>query len=268
MPSKKHYAPHSFSFLAVLGIAFFLAAPARAEDQPAKKLTIAADAWCPINCDPSDNDPGIGIELAKRIFEPLGYEINYVITPWARALEEVRSGKVDAVVGANTSDDATLIFPTSPVAEVTDDFYTRDDKVFDFKDVNSLAGKRLGTIKDYGYDETLNAFIEAQKKSPGMIQEVSGDTALDQNIKKLLAGRIDVLVESGIVMNYKIRQMDMEQKIRHVGSVPQGHVYLAFSPALPESQNMAKAFDEGYALLDKSGDLSAIKEKYGISIKK
>lgn len=256
----------AFSALIAFGGALIQPTPALAEEpSPAKKITIAADAWCPINCDPADEHPGIGIELAKKIFEPLGYEINYVIVPWARALEDVRQGKIDAVVGANTSDDATLVFPKSPVAEVTDDFYIRTDTSFDFKDIGSLDGKRLGIIKDYGYDELLMAYVEANRKAPGLIQEVSGDTALDQNIKKLLAGRIDILVESGIVMNYKIHKESLGQQIRHAGSIPQGSVYLAFSPALPASAELAGKFDAGYEELKKAGILASINATYGRS---
>src|SRR5688572_5357943 len=74
----------------------------------AKTLTIGADIWCPINCDPQDEKQGIGIDLARKIFEPYGYEIRYVVIPWSRALEEVRAGKLDAVVGATHADDESL----------------------------------------------------------------------------------------------------------------------------------------------------------------
>ncbi len=36
------------------------------EPKAKKKLTIAADYWCPINCDPSEENPGIGIDMERN----------------------------------------------------------------------------------------------------------------------------------------------------------------------------------------------------------
>ncbi len=99
-------------FFLALACAFTPFSAAAQEAPPKPVITIEADMWCPINCTPADARPGVGIEIAKKIFEPLGYRINYVIVPWTQALADARAGRTDAVVGANHQDDATLIFPT------------------------------------------------------------------------------------------------------------------------------------------------------------
>ncbi len=67
-------------------------------------ITIAADSWCPINCTKPEKKLGVGIDLAKSIFEPLGYTIQYEVMGWSDALAKVRRGEVDAVVGASKFD--------------------------------------------------------------------------------------------------------------------------------------------------------------------
>jgi len=140
----------------------------------------------------------------------------------------------------------------------------RREDAFPFKGVESLQGKRIGIIRDYGYGDEVNALVAMNKKTPGGVQVVSGDDALEQNIKKLLAGRIDVVVEIGQVMDYKLKTMGLADKIVPVGSVREEYVYLAFSPALPQSRKLAQQFDLGMAGLKKSGSLSALYAPYGI----
>jgi polar amino acid transport system substrate-binding protein len=242
---------------------------AQANDKPQNIIIIAADEWCPINCDPAaakfgNTGYGIGIDLAKAIFEPAGYKVRYVVMPWSRALELVRQGKVDAVVGANMSDEPTLIFPNSAIYPISDDFYVLKDKDFTFKDISSLKGHRLGLIKDYGYNEIISNYVKSVRHVSGAVQETTGEDALRQNIEKLLAARVDVLVESRPVMDYTLKKTGLQDKIRWAGSIPQGNVYLGFSPVLGQSKQLAQLFDKGVAELKTSGKLGAMYESYGL----
>ena len=231
---------------------------------PPKTITIAADEWCPINCTPESYKEGVGIELARAVFEPLGYTVKYVVMPWARALEEVRKGTIDAVVGANTSDDNTLLFPKAAIYTIDDSYYVKKGSPITFYGVESLAKYKIGIIKDYGYNEEIMKLIERQHKKPGMIQETSGEDALQQNIRKLMAGRIDVLVESSAVMSYVVNQLQLDDKIVPIGFTRQGKVYLAFSPALARSKQLVAEYEAGIAKLRKEKRLGEIYTPYGL----
>ncbi|MDX1974228.1 MAG: transporter substrate-binding domain-containing protein [Rickettsiales bacterium] len=237
--------------------------PAYAIANPKKKLVIAADIWCPINCNPTSSQLGIGIDLVKYAFK--GYDVEYRIMPWSQALEEVRRGTVDAVVGANSSDEPKLIFPENPLAAITDDFYTLSSNKWTFKDVSSLEGKRLGVIADYGYGPEITAYIKKYKGSARAVQSVSGDEALPHNIKKLFAKDIDILVESKIVMDYTIKNMGLQESIRRAGGVKQGYVYVGFSPVIADSHKRAQQYDEAVEKLKSSNRLLALYSEYGIT---
>jgi polar amino acid transport system substrate-binding protein len=131
----------------------------------------------PINCASGDLLPGIGIELAKEIFEPLGYRVQYIVMPWARALVDVRDGKIDAAIGANASDDPTLLFPKTPICDITDDFYVLSASTIQYKDMESLEGKRVGIIQDYGYGSEITHFISRHRKNQSLIQVTGGDVS-------------------------------------------------------------------------------------------
>jgi polar amino acid transport system substrate-binding protein len=234
--------------------------------EEARVIRIAADLWCPINCTPLEAQEGIGIDLARKIFEPLGYTVDYMVVPWARALEDVRSGKIDAVIGANHTDDPTLVLPKEGVAAISDDFFVSASDDWKFTGIESLAGKRLGVIKDYGYNDDIAAHIAAHERDSGIIQVVGGGDALEQNIRKLLARRIDVIVEAKPVMDYMQRRLGVQDKLRWAGGILQGNVYLAFSPAKEGSAELARLFDEGMARLRAAGDLDAMYAVYPVEL--
>ena len=62
-------------------------------------LTLAADNWCPFNCQPNSTYPGYMIEIAQQVFAEYNININYQVIPWSRALRLCRAGIISAVVG-------------------------------------------------------------------------------------------------------------------------------------------------------------------------
>lgn len=252
-------------FISILfAIAMLFPALAQEAKKPKPTITIAADEWCPINCDPKSDKPGIGIELAKKTFEPLGYQINYVIMPWKEALEQVRLGKVDAVVGASRADDVRLVFPSISITKISDDFFVRSGNSWRYQGIVSLAKKRIGVIEDYGYSQLITKFISDNKNMTGIIFQASGEEALKENINKLLNDRIDVLVESRLVMDYTLQKLQMEDKIEWAGGITQEPVYLAFSPALAVSKQRAAQFDSVVSALKNAGSLEPLYKTYGL----
>ncbi|MBU6234727.1 MAG: transporter substrate-binding domain-containing protein [Alphaproteobacteria bacterium] len=228
---------------------------------------LAADIWCPINCAPDVEPKGLAIDIAEKIFEAKGYAIKYVAIPWTRALEEARSGEVDGAIGVMKEDDESLIFPQTPLLTVTDDFYVLEGQEFAYTGVESLRGKRLGVVRDYVYSDALTALIESQRKQRGIVQAVGGVTALEQNLRKLEAGRIDVLVEMHPVIEQFLKTNTITAKLKHLGGVDNGVAYVAFTPAKPRSAELARIFDDGVATLRASGELQEIYARYNVELK-
>jgi len=234
--------------------------------QPQSIITIGADSWCPINCVRPEPKLGVGIDLAKAVFEPLGYTVRYQVMPWSNALDKVRNGEIDAVVGASRYDDATLVFPSAAIYNITDNFYVLKGNSWRFQGVHTLKAKKLGVIKDYGYGPTVQNYIHENENNYNVIQSSMGEEALKVNIRKLLNREIDVIVESRPVMEYNIDKSRLEDRIEMVGSSPQADVYLAFSPALPNSRNLAAQYDAGIRRLRAEGRLDGFYGAYGLSL--
>ncbi len=233
----------------------------------ADKITVRADMWCPFNCDPQANQPGFMIEIAKRIFEKEGHTLDYQILNWARAIVQTREGHYNAIVGAAKSDAPDFIFPEKELGWAGDCFYTTKNFQWQYNGLRSLTQISLGVINDYSYGEEIDRYVEKNRTSnSNKVQVVSGNTALQQNVAKLLKNRIQVLIETKPVMEHFLQKDGSIHLVREAGCLPiadDDKVYIAFSPKHPKSKIYARLLSEGIDALRHSGDLKTILASYG-----
>ncbi|MBB2494871.1 substrate-binding periplasmic protein [Aquipseudomonas ullengensis] len=229
-------------------------------------LTIAGDIWCPVNCEPGSAKPGIFVELARDIFAESGIEVRYEARNWARVLQEVRRGEIDAAVGAGREDAPDFLFTETPVALSRNCFYTRQDSTWHYRGVESLPVVRLGVINDYSYGEQINAYIEAHYGQDDRVQRAAGDQALDLNLSKLMHGRLDALIENTWVIQNRLAALGHNRSdLREAGCrETNAPIYLAFSPALRDNRRYVELFEQGVRRYLADGRLQALLKAYGV----
>lgn len=233
----------------------------------AERITIAADPWCPYNCEPKSQDEGFMVVLVKEILAKNNIEVDYISMPWARALKEAEKGNITGVVGALKTDAPGFIFPEYPQGVITDSFFTKAESRWIFNDVDSLSDKSLGIIEGYTYGKKLDEYIKANRYDYDRVQIAGGDDALGQNVAKMLSGKLDVVIEDRNVFNYYANKQNVSDKVRFAGVVPSDgkksdHLYVAFSPAVTKSQEYANMISEGMKEMAKSGKLRSLIYKY------
>lgn len=228
----------------------------------ADTITIRADSWCPMNCEPGSAEPGYMIEFAREIAEMNGHSVDYQTLPWRRALEMVRGGEFDCVVGAYIEDAPDFRFPDSHWGLDQTAVYTSADSDFTYEGLESFKGKKVGVIGGYAYSEAFDAFAQ---ENPSIVQGINVDKALENNIKKVLAGRVTATVESPAVMGHTLKAMGLQGQIKRVGYLSEGsEMYIACSPNKPQTADYVAMFSEGTRQLRESGRLQEILEKYGL----
>lgn len=244
-----------FIFLGLSGFAF------------ADTITIRADYWYPYNGTPGAELPGYGIEIAEYIFSKAGHKIDYQNLNWSRTCKEVLKGTYDIAIGAGYGDLEGGIFPDEEIGIMLNTFFTLKDKNWQYAGVKSLENIKVGIIQDYSYDDDLDKYF-SEVKDHNKVQTVAGDNALRNNIKKLLASRIDALIEDKSVFYAKAKEMNVLDKIKSAGSVKlkkSSYLFLGLSPKNPKSKEYAKLIDEGIREMRKNGKLKEILSKYGLS---
>ncbi|MBF0533360.1 MAG: transporter substrate-binding domain-containing protein [Candidatus Omnitrophica bacterium] len=220
----------------------------------------------PYNGDPASVKPGYCVELIKAIFEPAGYTVDYQIQPWARDIAEVKEGNIDAVIGADSGDCPLCLFPKQAIGVNQNFYYVKKGNPWVFNGLKSLNLLRLGVIDSYSYDSgALDAYIKTADTQ--YVQKAAGDTALEVNIQKLQADRLDAIVENNWVLKNALKNLAIpEEAIVAAGkaSEPQ-EVFLAFAPGKESSAKYTSLWDAGIQQLRASGKLKSILDKYHLA---
>jgi polar amino acid transport system substrate-binding protein len=229
----------------------------------AQTISVRADRWFPVNGDPRAARAGFGIEILDRAWSAAGYQLDYALQPWTRSLNMVKQGAADCVIGAYLTDAPEFHFPDEPLAFDSAALYTLKDHPLDYSGPDSLLDVRLGVIDSYSYGARFDQWL-AQRGEDSQVQVVSGGEALDRNIRKLLSGRLDAVVESPLVMQAKLEAMNLTGHIHRRADISEPMPI--FVACRPDEDSLAwlQAFDREMRKLRESGAVEQIYQRYGI----
>ena len=227
-------------------------------------LSLRADEWLPFNGDPKSASPGYMVELANKIFQPKGYTVDYQLMPWTRALATVKKGEADCVIGAYATDAEGFLFPQESWGMDSINVFVNTGDKWKYHTPMDLLTRKVAIIQDYSYSTDLDAFID---KNPAAFDKAVGVDALDKNIHKLVAGRVDTLIESKTVLLSSLVDLKLENKLTSAGNITEPlPLYIACSPANPErSKQLLAIVDEQTKALRKSGEFEKILQKYHLT---
>ncbi len=232
-------------------------------------ITIVSDIWCPYNCEPNSNLPGYAIETTKKIFEKSGHKIQYEINPWSRAIILVRIGKSISIIGATKNETPDFIFPDEEIGISMTHFFVKKESKWQYTGINSLKNIKVGVQGEYEYGVLLDDYF-LKHKDTEKVQFIRSEEPLKLNIRKLIVGRVDVIVEDKFVFTNLASYMKVNSKVKVAGLYPienkkefnSAKLYLAFSPKHPKSKEYAAILSAGIKNLRASGELKRIMQKY------
>lgn len=228
-------------------------------------IVLAADFWCPINCEPGSAQEGYMIKIARNVFEQEGHLVEYRVIPWSRAIQMAREGKVDGVVGPYVEDCPDFVFPENELGMIGFSFFVTAENSWRFRDLSSLHSMKLAVAANYSYGEQLDQYIYENKTNRDRIQVNYGNTPVKNNLRMLLSNRVDLVVSTEPVFWHLAKQLSATNRLKKVGvaTSPQKS-YIAFSPELPTSGKYATILSDGVDRLRRSGELDEILAEYGL----
>jgi polar amino acid transport system substrate-binding protein len=213
------------------------------------------------------NPPGYMVEMAEAIAKASGHTIQYRTLPWANALDVVRAGSADCVVGAYLTDAEGFEFPASGWGPSGNVFWGMAGTKWRFTGVDSLAEVRLGVIEEYSYGDDLDAYIKEHAADKQHLEVVPAvGRGIVRLIARLVGKRIDTFIEDTNVLAYAVEQAKMEPgRIISLGQTGEPEpVYIACTPADPRGRAYADMFEKGLPELRRSGKLAAILARYNL----
>ncbi len=259
-------SPYFLKPLKLFSIAGALSLCAISYSQSAKNITLFADPWCPFTCGENDKNKGLIIELAQVILGSKGYTVTYKERAWARSLEDVRKGQGDAVAGAVADEVSDFVMPKNEQVTIKDCFYALDASTFQYKNFESLKGKKIGIVQDYEYSEDISNAIA--NKTPGYsFEAVSGVDTFKKNIQKLNAKRIDAFIEEDSVFLYHSNTDANTKGVSQKGCIEPQKLFIAFSPhptKKAQSDELAKILSDGMKDKSLEKQRAEIFKKYGL----
>lgn len=225
-----------------------------------QEVRLVTDNWIPYYGKNLENQ-GYFSAIVKEAFEKAGHKSIISFMPWKRAEEIARNGSEDALLGAyhTTEREKYFVFST-PIDSATMNVIRLKSSNITFSgDLHDLENLTIGIVRGYQVSEEFNS-------ADYLITE--GTTTLTQSIKKLLMGRVDILIESPVVvkdlMNKEFSQADRDALVfLESHPVVNNALFLCFSKKMPNVETVVKDFNTALAEMKNNGEINAIKKKYG-----
>lgn len=231
------------------------------------KLVIAGDYWCPYNCKPNSDKPGFLVDIFRRAMRIYDVDVEYIMMPWSKALDELDKGNIDGIIGINNIKDKNLIASKLPLEYSVTKAFTKKDSEWVYDGPESLRGKRLGIIMDYTADDSINNYIGVNYTiNPGEFVVEYGKNAVIESIANILDNKSDVYIEDERVVKYYLHTTGFGKDIRDAGAISSKPlpIYIAFVANIPNVQRYIQYFEKGLASLKATGEYDELRLRYNM----
>ena len=236
----------------VLLIAFF---PVFVRAEP---LVIAATNWAPYTDEKLENS-GFFAEICQAALAEAGYESRIVFLPWKRAVKLTKAGQYHALLGASFTREREPFFAYPEFYwENPTMFFAGKDHPASYGKVKDLCPARLGLFAGSFYEKRFRAYGCFE------IQTVS---STEQNIKKLAAGRVDLILDSKDSINYFLANefAEFQKDIKPLSPPLEiDKLYMVISKKVSNYGQIRDDFDRGIKALKADGSYDRILIKHGL----
>lgn len=140
-------------------------------------------------------EQGAAVAITRAALASQGWQLKLEFRPWARVLIEVEAGQHDGLLGAwyQADRERYLVYTRPMGVENPVGFYALRRGRSSFTAPADLAGLRIGTVQGYANPK---AFERAVVHQGAQVQPARDDLT---NLRKLLAGRVDlILIDRGV----------------------------------------------------------------------
>ena len=225
-------------------------------------LLIQTEAWPPFIMQNNDlSASGHDVEILESVLNLMNIKYKLEFIPWKRIISNLKLKKADALLGIISTPERKdfLIFPDEPISSGGYVIFYPKTTVFQFNDLSSLSGKRIGTIGGYSYSTEFH-----NAKNFHQHPQV-GKSALENNFKKMLIDRLDLVIANKLVGLYTADKMQILDQIDYSDRYVSGETqfYLAFSKT-EKHKTLAQNFNVQLKNFKQTAEYKKIQTRYGL----
>ncbi|MFE8072460.1 transporter substrate-binding domain-containing protein [Marinobacteraceae bacterium S3BR75-40.1] len=203
---------------------------------------------------------GVGVDLARQIATKLGHRLEIDLHPWARALQMIRKGQADLLIGPYWTEEREFFMDFSQAPFYTDQIllYVQRGAPIEWQgDLSVLVGRAVSVTRGWTYGTDFERIRSRLK-----LKQVNN---LCYGFRQLQHGWVDVV--PAMVRNARLCIDELELKNEVVGLQPaveatQGYFGFARKPSL---KVFRQRFEQELMRLFKNGTVARINHHYGLS---
>jgi len=248
----RHLIPMAISLAILISCAFAPAVFA----QP-KAITLATDPFEPYYGDRVLNQ-GFVAEITREALKRSGYDLTIEFMTWKRAMELSRQGRYAGVLGAYYSAERNRDFVYSlPIARVEVVLMSRKGANIAYTTLEALKPYRIGIIRGYTNTEAFDSAIFLIKDAVEKNK---------QNLRKLINNRVDLVVNSRVVLQHVINtEMPYAAQLVEFVEPPLQvkDLHIMFTRKDPDHHIYVNALNRGYGMIKTDGTLDKILTRHG-----
>ncbi|WP_420412364.1 substrate-binding periplasmic protein [Roseibium sp.] len=203
---------------------------------------------------------GIVVRILQAAFGKLGKDITIEVLPWKRALHMVKEGDADAIFTAYKNDERVKFLDYSETVlmpQVLSVWVQKGSDVGFDGSMDSIADHKIGLVDGISYGTMVDEAIKV-----GTLKSVDYAPQSENNIKKLMGGRIDAIIMNKYgAMHHLKNHKGLDKVVElqpEISSIPS---YIAFS----KKNNLAGLRDQLDGVLQEmiaSGEYQKIIDTY------
>lgn len=223
--------------------AVIAAAPAYAVDT----IRVSSEQW-----DDATHRDGSGLywDILRAAYEPAGIEVQRRIVPYARSIREVTvTGKADAWVASYMDEVDGPLYPEWHFdADYVGAVYN-PDLVSGIDGQSTLAGREVGWMRGYAYDQYLSVDVDATR-----IDDRHG------GLRMVEGGRIDFFVDAQVEIDTALEKTGLGETLAS-DTVLELPLYLGFADT-ERGRELRAIWDRRLPELLRDGTISRLYQEY------
>lgn len=236
----------------VLAVVFLFSLPAFAKG--ANPL-IVFDDYPPYHYWKNGTPAGLDIALLSEASVRMGIKFRYERRTWQRSLQEVEYGDVTGLcAGMRTAKrERFAIYPSEYLSLETNWVISLSESGVKVNNLDDLRGLQVGVVTGYAYGPGFDGLVGLQKiysKSDALL------------LKKLLSGRLDVIVGNDMVMKYLAGEAGQFDKLNFQLKLNSEPLYLILSRKQAISSEIAATFSRVLREMQEDGTYGRIRSRY------
>ena len=221
-----------------------------------QKIRVVLSEWEPYTSKHLQSG-GMLVELTRAALQDAGYQPTFHILPWQRAKQTFLTGRAQILLGLFKTPSAGEQYLLSRSLAGADAVLAKltTTKLF-YSELEDVRGKKIGYIRDSGFSRPL---LHA-----GYDMDEAPHEKL--NVQKLLAGRVDVILDARDTLVHYLRNQPekVRKRIEIMEPAVSHRLLCAAFPKTPSGKKLRDAFDKGLEHIHAKGKHDSIVSKYGL----